>query len=394
MPNTHRIFRNASSTLLALGVLSVSGFLACTTDPPTEVEVTREVPVTVQVPVTVESVQTVESTREIPVTREVPVTVVVPTTVEVTRTVETVQQVEVTREVPVTRIVAATPATAAPTAKATLAPTIEPTPAVATPAPTPTAQPEPEPQTAYGDWRVKETNHGSRKMLSFEKEAVDYETAGQPPILAFQCDTQGYRSLYIDWQSPLATKDTTGVSLELAELFDDADWQDRDAKALGAYTEGLHAFVNSITLDQYEQTKLDKVWTDVQRLLNPSPNTPEGLVRSLQNRWARNVEIDLEFFVATGSPNPAVEKYGQPILETISGDWMVLSGNRTRMMPSEIGSLRPATRALKQSAYYEVDGHERMAAIVKKPEQIGPAVATWDVDGLADIIAHCRTILR
>ena len=200
------------------GIIATSAVLlvaaACAGQPETiEVEVTREVPVTVAIP------QTVAVTREVPVTQEVPVTVVVPRTVEVTRQVSVPQTVEVTREVPVTRATMATPTpVVAPTASPTDAPTPAPTPTptmAPTVSPTPTPTPAPPETTQFGSWTMEDPEHyGSREIHKFENVAIDQQTGDQPPVLTYQCDTRGGRTMYIEWRHPI-TAESSGSSQRL-----------------------------------------------------------------------------------------------------------------------------------------------------------------------------------
>ena len=378
--------------MLKTGIIATTAALllasvGCAGQPETiEVEVTREVPVTQEVPVTVETVRTVTTTREVPVTHEVPVTVVVPQTVEVTREVSIPQTVEVTREVAVTR--------AATTPDPSVAPTASPSD---TPAATPTVAPTPTPPetTQFGIWILDEQQHyGGREIYRFRNEAL-HQTGVLPPMLTYQCDTRGGRTMYIDWRHPVTAESSDRPSSSRDPF---SQYRDIPYYALLEYADGLLEFVDNLQWTPREQDDFDEIWDKVEDRwfigqgashLAADP-TPDMLVDLLRDRTHRSVRISLAFYQEFIDPEKEGE-YGPPSLADIGGEWILLS-DRTQINGGSMGELRQAIRGLYSVPFNETTKRMVMTATISTPGQPIVTVAKWDVRGIRLVMSHCETI--
>lgn len=365
----------------------------------------REVEVTREVPVTVETVKNVEVTREVPVTQEVPVTVVVSKTVEVTREVTVSRTDEVTREVPVTRVEVITPTPAAPAAAPTVtpadAPTATPSPTLTpTAAPTPTPMPTPPEASQFHPWTMERSQYPNQygnleNKFLFQLEALEYEIGDQAPTLTYECDHSGRRTMYINWYHPI-----TAMSSERPSSSRDPFSQYRDIPyyALLEYADGLLPFVDELRLSLGEQDDLDEIWDEVRKRWFAgtgashlaSDTTPQMLVDLLRDRTHRSVGIRLGFYVETIDPDEW-SKYGLPPLDSIGGEWIVLS-DRTQINPGSLGELRRAVRETFSQPFEVGTKRAVMTATITRPGQPALMVAKWDITGIRQVLSHCQAI--
>jgi len=375
--------------------------MGCTGQPQIrEVEVTREVSVTQEVPVTVAVPQTVEVTREVPVVQEVPVTVTVPQTVEVTREVEILQTVEVTREVPVTRVVAAAPDPTPGAASTAASDALTPVLPTATPAPTviqaASATPTPSPSSRFLSWEMDRGYYNEREIFRFRNTALDYPTEGQAPTLTYWCDTRSGRGMYINWHHP-----TTATSSNIPSSSRDPFSQYRDIPlyALLEYVDNILEFVDDLRLSDREHREMDEIWDQVQdrwftgQGTPPAlsdDSTPDDLVDLLENRTLRSVDVRLDFFSEIITPDQP-PLYGPPVLDNITGTWLVLS-SRTQIYGGALGELRPIIRRNYSPRFDTGETRPVMTASIIRPDQPTSAWAKWDIGGIRQVLSHCEAI--
>lgn len=389
------IRRIVASTLFlpALAALAVLVSAGCAAEPQVErVEVTREIPVTREVPVTVERTKTIEVTREVPVVREVPVTVEVIKTVEVPVTREVIKEIEVIREVPVTPAVTPTPE---PTMVAS------PTPS-ATPVPVPASTPSPA-NPRFGSWEMESGFFAGRTVSTFRNLSTSYDPLPDSPVLTFQCDNRGYRSMHIDWRHPVVGVLDTSLSPYVSDPFD--IYRKVDAEILLAdYARQLHAFVDGMRLNPQDAGRFRELWREIQRRYELSELTsPEDLIvlEEPEEDPDQQVEaepvlsanrgsalLELEFSVEI--PKYMGEEWYRPsVRANIRSDWRVLPNQRTLMGDSAIGSIHQSYQSIAPPRSEE-DSLRVITATVYEPEQPVGLSAKWEATGLDRILEHCR----
>ena len=372
---------------MVLLAITLGAVIACSTQTEVrEVEVTREISVVQEVPVTrvVETVKTVEITREVPVVEAVVTVEQIP----VTRKVVALQQVEVTREVPVTRVVIVTPAPrSASHPHPEESPTATPTP-ITTPAPT--VAPAPAAESLYGNWQMERVSYGGRDSVSFRNAAVKYETAGNAPVVTYQCDTSGNRAMYIDWHHTLATAESNISRSYRGNPV--KQYQDDDLDALIEYTVNLSEFIEDLRLSRSDQIDLDEAWAEVRNHWQLREGMPDELIRRMRDRNHRSVLIDLDFYEERPDPDKK-RKYGPPVLATISSKWVVLSNSRSQINAGTIGELKPTLRRIENPQPL-ADTMQMMTATVKEPAQPAAIIAKWKSNGLRQVMDYCKIIQK
>ena len=370
---------------MVLLAVTLGAVIACSTQTEVrEVEVTREISVVQEVPVTrvVETVKTVEITREVPVVEAVVTVEQIP----VTRKVVAFQQVEVTREVPVTRVVIVTPASGgASHPHPEESPTATPTP-ITTPAPT--AAPAPAAESLYGNWQMERVSYGGRDFVSFRNAAVEYETTGNAPVVAWQCDTSGNRAMYIDWHHTLITAESNISRGYHRNPFE--QYQDDDLDALVEYTANLSEFVGDLRLSPAKRIDLDEAWNEVRNRWQLREGMPDELIRRMRARNHRSVLIDLDFYEERPDPDKK-RKYGPAVLATITSKWVVLSNSRSQISAGTIGELKPTLRRIENPQPL-ADTTQMMTATVKEPAQPATIIAKWEINSLRQVMDYCKII--
>ena len=122
--------------------------------------------------------------------------------------------------------------------------------------------PEPPATTHFHSWTMDEQEHcGFLAVHRFRNVAIDHQASDQPPVLTYQWDTRGGRTMYIDWRHPVtaASSDRPSASRDPFSQYRDIPFY-----ALLEYSDRLLEFVENLRLIPREQDDLDEIWDKVE----------------------------------------------------------------------------------------------------------------------------------
>ena len=279
-----------------------------------------------------------------------------------------------------------------------------------TPAPTLTPSvppPTPAPEFVAGSWQIHSRPYINDAALDGRPEvpiiwratnrAVQYETAGDPPVLTYQYQCRrSPQSWFIEWNQRLFTGEgsTSGYRYGANPLL---DYFDRDLEALVQYAGELLAWVGrQRNLKDYQRQDVDDLWQQAHLRWSPGADTPGDLIDRVRDRTHRETLIELavahqkQVAVDPDAGANAAPRFLGPALHTDTYNFIALSESRTQLYYGQVGDIK---RYLRDDHINEQDNTDVVLyASVKEPYQHAEVTAQWVITGLRKVEQHLKAI--